>query len=73
MKREKRIYTIEEATQEKWLDSYEVKRMFNISETTLYRLRKNNEIPFTRLGKKYLYPQALFSLNLLNKINDTKK
>jgi len=71
MKSEKDIYTVEEALHENWLDSYEIKKKFNISDSTLYRLRKNKEIPYSRLGRKYIYPQAYFTISLMNKISNT--
>jgi len=51
-------------TQEKKIwDSADVKRYLNISDKTLYRLRAQKKIPFTRLGEKYYYA-ADFFLNL---------
>lgn len=42
---------------ERWLDAYEVKKQFNISDSTLWRYRKTNKIPYTTLGNKFLYPE----------------
>jgi hypothetical protein len=70
MKQKEQIYTVEEAKQEEWLDSTDIMRMFHISESTMYRLRKSNEIPYTRLGKKYVYPKAYFTNSLMGKIKN---
>ncbi|RXR21458.1 MULTISPECIES: helix-turn-helix domain-containing protein [Flavobacterium] len=43
--------------EEVWLDSAQVKRQFNISESTLYRLRKNKKIPYTQIGGLCYYPK----------------
>jgi len=39
----------------KYLKSYEVKEMLNISSGTLHNLRINGTIPFTRVGNVLLY------------------
>lgn len=44
-----------------YYDSADVKKLLNISDRTLQRMRKNNEIPFFRLGKKIFYPKAFFN------------
>jgi len=41
-------------------DNYDAMRMLHISESTLYRLRKNKAIPFRKIGKKYYYPAYYF-------------
>ncbi|WP_346320308.1 helix-turn-helix domain-containing protein [Chitinophaga sp. YIM B06452] len=43
--------------QKKWLKSYEVRRMLNISPGTLQTYRANGMIPFTRLGGSIYYDQ----------------
>ncbi|HVT85961.1 MAG TPA: helix-turn-helix domain-containing protein [Chitinophagaceae bacterium] len=40
---------------DQWVDKYAIMKEFNISERTLYTLRKNNELPFARLGRMILY------------------
>ncbi|HWC53626.1 MAG TPA: helix-turn-helix domain-containing protein [Chitinophagaceae bacterium] len=40
---------------DKWVDKYELMKEFNLSERTLYTLRKNNELPFAKLGRMILY------------------
>ena len=50
-----------------WLDSSDVKRMFNISDSTLYRLRISKEIPFTKIGGKFVYPKSFFVSTLGNR------
>jgi hypothetical protein len=40
---------------DQWVDKYAIMKEFNISERTLYTLRKNNELPFAKLGRMILY------------------
>ena len=56
--------------EEDWLDSADVKQLFNFSESKLYRLRKANAIPHTKIGGRYHYPKAFFNQYLLNKIEE---
>jgi hypothetical protein len=51
-------------------DNYDAMQMLHISESTLYRLRKNNQIPFTKIGKKYFYPESYFKS--INQVDSTK-
>lgn len=46
----------EPSTQNKYLKSIEVKKLFKISATKLYELRRNSKIPFIKVGGIYLYP-----------------
>lgn len=39
-----------------YLDGATVQQLFNISASTLYRMRKNDRIPYTQFGRLYLYP-----------------
>lgn len=50
-----------------WLDSSDVKRMFNISDSTLYRLRVQKKIPFTKIGGKFVYPKGFFVTTMGNR------
>ena len=38
-----------------FLNSAEVRKLFHISETKLYELRRDNKIPFIKVDWKYLY------------------
>jgi len=38
-------------------ESHNVMYLLKISESTLYRYRKQKLIPYTKLGGKYLYPK----------------
>lgn len=38
-------------------ESHNVMRLLKISESTLYRYRKQKIIAYTKLGGKYLYPK----------------
>ncbi len=49
-------------------DSSDAMKMLHISESTLYRLRKNKEIPFKKIGKKYFYPDYYFKNINLDKV-----
>ncbi|MGS2763398.1 helix-turn-helix domain-containing protein [Sinomicrobium sp. M5D2P9] len=53
-------------TPQVYLTSAEVMEKYRISESTLYRLRKNKKIPFIKLNKKYLYPQRKLDVFLDN-------
>ena len=56
------MYLIRQSpTEEIWLDSAQVMRLLNISESTLYRLRKRGQIPYTRMGGLYYYPKHTLS------------
>lgn len=43
-----------------YLDSADLKCLLNISDSTLYRLRKNNKIPIVKLGGKIYCPTSFF-------------
>ena len=55
---------------EEWLDSADIKQMFNFSDSKLYRLRKANLIPSTKIGNRCCYPKSYFTLALLEKIKN---
>jgi hypothetical protein len=55
-------------TKERWLDAHDVKRRLNISDSTLWRYRKENKIPYSKFGNKILYPESFFTKSLKNKI-----
>jgi hypothetical protein len=55
---------------EEWLDNADIKKLFNISDSKLYRLRKSNAIPHTPIGNRYYYPKSYFNLALLQKIKN---
>ncbi|MGV0919197.1 helix-turn-helix domain-containing protein [Empedobacter falsenii] len=46
-------------------DSADVQRLLNVSDKTLYRMRKNKTIPCFKLGKKYFYPKHFFNKKAL--------
>ncbi len=46
-------------------DSAKVKQLLNISDSTLYRMRKNKEIPFRIVGKMHYYPKSFFTQEVL--------
>ena len=53
---------------EKWLDSHDVKKLLNISDSTLWRYRKENKIPYSKIGNKFLYPESFFTKSLKTKL-----
>jgi excisionase family DNA binding protein len=61
-----KIVTTDDSDERKWLRTAEVKEYFNISSSTLDRLRINGDIPYSRLGPTYLYPKKDIE-NLLEK------
>lgn len=42
-------------TSKNMMDAAEFKQEYHISDSTIYRLRKNGKISFVKLGKKYYY------------------
>ena len=54
----------------KYLKSFEVREMLNISTGTLHNLRVNGTLPYTRVGNILLYDQEdIIMLLETNKIN----
>lgn len=43
-----------------YFDNADLKRRFNLSDSTLHRMRKNKEIPFFKLSGRYYYPISHF-------------
>jgi len=58
-------------TIDKWLDGTDVKKMLHISESTLWRYRKNRMIPFTKIGNKYVYPESYFMKTVVAKMENS--
>ena len=56
-----------------WLDSADIKQQFNISDSKLYRLRKNNQIPATVIGGRYYYPKSYFNKVLIDRITNKER
>lgn len=56
-----------------WLDSADIKQQFNISDSKLYRLRKNNQIPTTVIGGRYYYPKSYFNKVLIDRITNKER
>ena len=42
-------------------DSVDLKRILHVSDSWLYRMRKSNQIPYKKLGRKFYYPKAFFT------------
>ena len=51
-----------------WYDNADVKRLLNISDSTLARYRKSEKVPFTKFGSKILYPKSFFNQSLKKKM-----
>ena len=56
-----------------WLFGSDVKRLLNISESTLRRMRLRKELPFTKIGRTYYYPSIFFEQVLLQRIKNKFK
>ncbi len=44
-----------------YYDSADVKRLLNISDSTLHRIRKSQKIPHVKIGNKIFYPKSFFN------------
>jgi hypothetical protein len=53
-----------------WYDNADVKKLLNISDSTLARYRKNEKIPFTKKLGKILYPKDFFDKVLMQSLNN---
>jgi predicted DNA-binding transcriptional regulator AlpA len=58
----------QKVTNEKWLNADEVKSRLSISDSTLWRYRKEKKIPYSKVGNKILYPESFFTQSLKNKL-----
>lgn len=52
---------------EEWLTTEEVMVHLNVSRSTMYRLRKKNDIPSTKIGHSPMYPRCLINQFLINR------
>lgn len=50
-----------------WLEDREVMRMFRISASTLFRLKRRRELPFVRCGSKAIFNRLMMYHCLLFK------
>lgn len=64
------LHLKEQANNDIWYDSSDVMRLYNICESTLARFRKEDKIPFTRLGGRFLYPKVFFTKSLMEKLEN---
>ena len=53
-----------------WLTTEEAMILLNISRSTIYRLRKKQNIPNVKLGHSPLYPKHLLNKMFMNKALD---
>lgn len=61
VKRKEEDYANEDRTTNiEFIETYKVLRILKISDSTLYRYRKTNKVPFKKIGGKYLYPKSYF-------------
>jgi hypothetical protein len=60
----------ENANNSIWLDSSDIKQFYHISDSTLIRYRKENKIPYTKLGGRFLYPKKFFTESLMAKMEN---
>ncbi|MCL9809976.1 helix-turn-helix domain-containing protein [Flavobacterium luminosum] len=57
-------------SEEGWYDGADLKQLFSFSDSTLARYRKENRIPFTKLGGRILYPKSYFTKSLMAKMKN---
>ncbi|TAF08743.1 MAG: DNA-binding protein [Flavobacteriia bacterium] len=60
----------QQANNDIWYDGADIKQLFNISDPTLSRYRKDKKIPFTKLGGRFLYPKSFFTKSLMDKMEN---
>jgi hypothetical protein len=66
----KKIFQTSAPQQKKYLKSYEVRKLLNISPGTLQNLRVNGTLPFTKIGGAIFYDsEDIFQLINENKQN----
>ncbi|WP_345208721.1 helix-turn-helix domain-containing protein [Chryseobacterium ginsengisoli] len=53
-----------QVTDSQYYDSADVKRLLNISDSTLFRIRKSQNIPHIKIGRKIFYPKSFFNTAL---------
>jgi hypothetical protein len=58
-------------TPKKWLKSHEVKSMLNISHGTLFAMRVNGTIPFTKIGNIIYYDYDEINKVLIDRTHQT--
>ena len=64
------LHLKEQTNNDIWYDGADVMQLYNISESTLARFRKEKKIPFTKFGGRYLYPKAYFIKSLMEKLEN---
>lgn len=52
---------------EEWLTTEEAMVHLNVSRSTMYRLRKKNDIPSTKIGHSPMYPRYVINQFLINR------
>ena len=52
------LKTNEKSVKNNLIDSAELKQLYHISDSTIYRLWKKGKLSFTKLGNKYLYSRS---------------
>jgi Helix-turn-helix domain len=57
---------LQKQDEEIWLDSADLKQLFHFSNSTLYRLRKQKIVSYTKIGGRYFYPKSFFNKLLLD-------
>lgn len=46
---------------QKFYDNADLKSLLNVSDKTLYRMRKTNKIPYIKFRNKFYYPKQFFN------------
>lgn len=53
-----------------YYDNADVKRIFRLSDSTLFRYRKDNKIPYTKWGGRIWYPKSFFKESFMNNVKN---
>lgn len=62
----------EKLSEKKWLKSYEVRKMLNLSPNTLQTLRDNGTLPCSKIGGSYYYEYSVIE-KLLEKSSSSQQ
>lgn len=47
-----------------YYDNADLKKLLNVSDSTLFRIRKSQHIPYVKIGRKIFYPKSFFKNTL---------
>src|SRR5690606_35526759 len=70
-KKELKELVKKEEPSSEYLYGADVKLKLKISESTLRRMRKRNEIPHSKIGRTYYYPASFFTKIIKNRFKNS--